>query len=339
MVRTPYVTDQAWYLIQLIAGSKLCLKAAAAFWIDASTRLEWKSHCMIQAKSSFQPNFEPMSLPWKALFSVIAGRFCTQEIKEALKKLDCFYFQSKAAGTPLIVVVMHQILHWAAVVCAGSKGCSWFWADAPTRPEWQDHSWPLLHPRSETGFEGADAVAFLVMTCRDAIETTKQMLQKCIKSCFELPLCAQAAKDATNFKLVHPHDRNGKTIADRYCTREVEEALKDYRQACDTARGAVRNQLRQLAEKLEVCFVCFSASWPAPYYVFHKKILYASEFLTQPWMSQIASRWSCQFVEIMSALTAHVCVPRLVKTWSFISFIHSFIHSFIDVLGRLGRPS
>lgn len=62
----------------------------------------------------------------------------------------------------------------------------------------------------------------------------------------------QAANQAEAFNLGHPHDRNGKPIADRHCTREVEEALNDYRAACDTARAAVRGQLRLLAETLQV---------------------------------------------------------------------------------------
>ncbi|KAL0046056.1 hypothetical protein WJX82_001167 [Trebouxia sp. C0006] len=62
---------------------------------------------------------------------------------------------------------------------------------------------------------------------------------------------SQAANQAEAFNLVHPHDRNGKPIADRHCTREVEEALNDYRAACDTARAAVRGQLRLLAETLQ----------------------------------------------------------------------------------------
>lgn len=65
-------------------------------------------------------------------------------------------------------------------------------------------------------------------------------------------LVLQAANQAEAFNLVHPHDRNGKPIADRHCTREVEEALNDYRAACDTARAAVRGQLRLLAETLQV---------------------------------------------------------------------------------------
>ncbi|DBA98847.1 TPA: hypothetical protein ACH3X1_014607 [Trebouxia sp. C0004] len=62
---------------------------------------------------------------------------------------------------------------------------------------------------------------------------------------------SQAANQAEAFNLVHPHDRNGKPIADRHCTREVEEALNDYRAACDTARASVRGQLRLLAETLQ----------------------------------------------------------------------------------------
>ena len=69
----------------------------------------------------------------------------------------------------------------------------------------------------------------------------------------------QAAKQAEAFDLIHPHDRNGKAIADRHCTQEVEKALNDYRFACDAARAAVRNQLRQLADTLQVrpyCMCC-----------------------------------------------------------------------------------
>ncbi len=64
----------------------------------------------------------------------------------------------------------------------------------------------------------------------------------------------QAAKQAEAFDLVHPHDRNGKAIPDRHCTREVEEALNDYRAACDAARVAVKAQLRLLAQILQVRF-------------------------------------------------------------------------------------
>ena len=71
----------------------------------------------------------------------------------------------------------------------------------------------------------------------------------------------QAAKQAEGFLLRHPHDRNGKATSDRYCTREIEEALNDYRYACDAARVAVRNQLKSLADTLQVlCCVelCFA---------------------------------------------------------------------------------
>ena len=63
----------------------------------------------------------------------------------------------------------------------------------------------------------------------------------------------QVAKQAEAFELVHPHDRNGKAIADRHCTREVEEALNEYRAACDAARLAVQRQLKLLAITLQVC--------------------------------------------------------------------------------------
>ena len=62
----------------------------------------------------------------------------------------------------------------------------------------------------------------------------------------------QAAKQAEGFGLIHPHDRNGKAISDRYCTREIEGALNDYRHACDAAHVAVRNQLKSLADTLQV---------------------------------------------------------------------------------------
>ncbi len=91
----------------------------------------------------------------------------------------------------------------------------------------------------------------LCLYCGDALEAPH---------CFVL----QAANQAEAFNLVHPHDRNGKPIADRHCTREVEEALNDYRAACDTARAAVRGQLRLLAETLQVL------STPIPCAVSHK---------------------------------------------------------------------
>lgn len=64
--------------------------------------------------------------------------------------------------------------------------------------------------------------------------------------------CLQAAKQAEAFELVHPHDRYGKAIADRHCTKEVEEALNEYRYACDAAHVAVRAQLKLLADTLQV---------------------------------------------------------------------------------------
>ncbi|KAL3131455.1 hypothetical protein ABBQ38_007763 [Trebouxia sp. C0009 RCD-2024] len=62
---------------------------------------------------------------------------------------------------------------------------------------------------------------------------------------------SQAAKQAEAFELVHPHDRYGKAIADRHCTKEVEEALNEYRYACDAAHMAVRAQLKLLADTLQ----------------------------------------------------------------------------------------
>lgn len=62
----------------------------------------------------------------------------------------------------------------------------------------------------------------------------------------------QAAKQAESFGLIHPHDRNGKTIADRHCSVEVEKAMDDYRKACDKAHAAVRHQMQELSKKLQV---------------------------------------------------------------------------------------
>ena len=52
--------------------------------------------------------------------------------------------------------------------------------------------------------------------------------------------------------LRHPRDRNGKAIAERYATLELECALEDYRKACAAAHAAVHEQLVLLAKRLEV---------------------------------------------------------------------------------------
>ena len=41
-------------------------------------------------------------------------------------------------------------------------------------------------------------------------------------------------------RLRHPVDRNGRSVPNRYTTAELDEALGEYRTACDTASQAVR---------------------------------------------------------------------------------------------------
>ncbi len=53
-------------------------------------------------------------------------------------------------------------------------------------------------------------------------------------------------------RLRHPIDRNGRSVPSRYTTAELDEAMGEYRTACDAASQAVRQKLRDLATTLAV---------------------------------------------------------------------------------------
>lgn len=50
---------------------------------------------------------------------------------------------------------------------------------------------------------------------------------------------------------IHPKDKNGRPVADRYSTMKLEEALSTYQEACEKATTAVLSSLRALSEELE----------------------------------------------------------------------------------------
>lgn len=60
-------------------------------------------------------------------------------------------------------------------------------------------------------------------------------------------------KQAAALGLIHPRDRNGALVTDRFSTPELEAALEAYRSACAAAADHVRDQLRALAARLTVC--------------------------------------------------------------------------------------
>ena len=51
--------------------------------------------------------------------------------------------------------------------------------------------------------------------------------------------------------MINPHDRNGKAVKE-FSTKALEEALDTYRAACANARLRVREQLQNLAGRLQV---------------------------------------------------------------------------------------
>ncbi len=52
-------------------------------------------------------------------------------------------------------------------------------------------------------------------------------------------------------KLIHPRDRFGRELADRWTTQNVEDKLELYRQSCREAQAAVAGQLRMLSASLQ----------------------------------------------------------------------------------------
>ena len=52
--------------------------------------------------------------------------------------------------------------------------------------------------------------------------------------------------------LVHPRDRNGSLVTDRFSTPALETSLEGYRGACVRASERVRERLRDLAGRLLV---------------------------------------------------------------------------------------
>lgn len=60
-------------------------------------------------------------------------------------------------------------------------------------------------------------------------------------------------KEKEGAGLLHPRDRNGRVMADRYASAALEDALEDFRAACAAAAAAMRACLRQLASQLQVC--------------------------------------------------------------------------------------
>jgi hypothetical protein len=79
-------------------------------------------------------------------------------------------------------------------------------------------------------------------------------LQECPASVHAHDSSLQALKRASQLGLSHPRDRKGKSVEEKsiYSSEALEEALEDYRAVCLDAKAAVREQLRRLAEQLEV---------------------------------------------------------------------------------------
>lgn len=63
-----------------------------------------------------------------------------------------------------------------------------------------------------------------------------------------------ALRDIPSFagkdKYIHPRDRFGKVLRNRYTTEAVQDALSDYVNACETAQGAVSSALVELSRQL-----------------------------------------------------------------------------------------
>lgn len=57
-----------------------------------------------------------------------------------------------------------------------------------------------------------------------------------------------------SLSLWHPKDRLGKTEAGAFSTPAIDEATDDYRRACSEASRAVRQELGDLATRLQVCW-------------------------------------------------------------------------------------
>lgn len=63
---------------------------------------------------------------------------------------------------------------------------------------------------------------------------------------------AQCAKEVTKAGLVHPRDRNGRVLMDKYASPVLEDAQEEFRAACAAAAAETRSQLRELASRLRV---------------------------------------------------------------------------------------
>jgi hypothetical protein len=61
----------------------------------------------------------------------------------------------------------------------------------------------------------------------------------------------QCLAEKDRAQLVHPRDRNGRSLPERYASGELEDALEAFRSACAAATAAVRERLRQLASQLQ----------------------------------------------------------------------------------------
>ena len=61
---------------------------------------------------------------------------------------------------------------------------------------------------------------------------------------------ASSSSSSSTPKVIHPLDRYGRRVADRWSSAELEEALDAYRRRCVAARSAVRGELRALAREL-----------------------------------------------------------------------------------------
>lgn len=61
----------------------------------------------------------------------------------------------------------------------------------------------------------------------------------------------QCLAEKDRAQLVHPRDRNGRSLPERYASGELEDALEAFRSACAAATAAVRERLRLLASQLQ----------------------------------------------------------------------------------------
>jgi hypothetical protein len=93
-------------------------------------------------------------------------------------------------------------------------------------------------------------IADLSLAIPHTLESKSPIAQDFFNNCFALRDIPSWSSESKARRFVHPRDRFGKVIRNRYTTEEVQDAMSDYVSACENAKRDVSYSLVKLSQSL-----------------------------------------------------------------------------------------